>query len=71
MIFTHTMHDPVPLFAETEGIPRGYGDWEKMIAEEKPDIVSVCTPNAYHKEQTIGALKGGAHVLFEKPISSC
>ena len=24
----------------------------KMLEEEKPDIISVCTPNAYHKEYT-------------------
>jgi len=65
------MEDRAKLIAETEGIPRGYGDWEKMLAEEKPDIVSVCTPNTYHKEQAIGALKAGAHVLCEKPISTC
>ncbi len=58
------------LIAKTEGIPKAYGDWEKMINEVKPDIVSVCTPNAYHKEITISALKSGAHVLCEKPIST-
>jgi len=41
-----------------------------MLAEVKPDIVSVSTPNMYHKEVTIAALKGGAHVLCEKPIST-
>lgn len=59
------------LVAETEGIPNAYGDWKKMLTEMKPDIVSVCTPNAYHKELTIGALKAGAHVLCEKPIATC
>lgn len=65
------MEDRAKLVAQTEGIPNGYGDWKKMLAEEKPDIVSVCTPNMYHKEQTIEALKTGAHVLCEKPIATC
>ena len=65
------LEDRAKLIAKTEGIPHGYGDWEKMLAEVKPDIVSVCTPNTYHKEQAIGALKAGAHVLCEKPISTC
>jgi predicted dehydrogenase len=65
------LEDRAQLIAKTEGIPHAYGDWEKMLAEMKPDIVSVCTPNVYHKEQTIGALKAGAHVLCEKPIATC
>lgn len=65
------LEERAKLIAETEGIPYGFGDWEKMLAEVKPDIVSICTPNMYHKEQAIGALKAGAHVLCEKPISTC
>jgi predicted dehydrogenase len=65
------LEDRAKLIAKTEGIPHAYGDWKKMLAEVKPDIVSVCTPNVYHKEQTIGALKAGAHVLCEKPIAIC
>ena len=65
------LEDRAKLVAKTEGIPNAYGDWKKMLAEVKPDIVSVCTPNVYHKEQTIGALKAGAHVLCEKPIAIC
>lgn len=63
--------DRAELVADNEGIPRAYGDWEKMLAEVRPDIVSVCTPNAYHKEQTIAALEVGAHVLCEKPVATC
>lgn len=55
--------------AEYHGIPHAYGDWQDMLDEVQPDIVSVCTPNVYHKDPTIGALKAGAHVLCEKPIS--
>jgi predicted dehydrogenase len=51
------------------GIPAHYGDWQKMLDEVQPDIVSVCTPNCYHKVCTIGALKAGAHVCCEKPIA--
>ncbi len=65
------LEDRAKLIAKTEGIPHAYGDWKKMLAEVKPDIVSVCTPNVYHKEQTIGALKAGAHVLCEKPVAIC
>jgi predicted dehydrogenase len=56
--------------AEREGIPHAYGDWERMLDELDLDIVSVCTPNAYHKAQAIAALKAGAHVLCEKPVAT-
>lgn len=46
----------------------GYGDPMKMLEKCKPDIVSVATPNCFHKEWTIAALQHGAHVLCEKPI---
>ena len=58
------------LVARTEGIPRGYGDWRQMLAETEPDIVSVCTPNAHHREPAVAALQAGAHVLCEKPIAT-
>ena len=54
---------------EVQNIPNVYSDWQKMLDEIKPDIVSVCTPNVYHKAPTIAALKSGAHVVCEKPIT--
>jgi predicted dehydrogenase len=56
--------------AEKFGIPRYYTDYAKMLEKEKLDAVSVCTPNALHKEPTILALESGAHVLVEKPIAT-
>jgi len=50
-------------------IPQAYADPQKMLDELKPDIVSVCTPNVYHKEWTLAGLKAGAHVLCEKPLA--
>jgi len=64
------LEDRAHLVAETEGIPNAYGDWQAMLDELDLDIVSVCTPNAYHKEQTTAALQAGAHVLCEKPIAT-
>lgn len=42
---------------------------EKMLAELRPDAVSVCSPAGCHKEHTIAALRAGAHVLCEKPLA--
>ena len=63
--------DRARLVAKTYGVLHAFGDWRKMLKELKLDVVSVCTPNAYHKEQTIAALRAGAHVLCEKPVATC
>lgn len=58
------------LVAKSYGAKHAYGDWRRMLKEQKLDVVSVCTPNCYHKEQAIAALKAGAHVLCEKPVAT-
>ena len=54
--------------AKRNGIEKVYTDSAQMLEECRPDIVSVCTPNRYHKDCTIAALKAGAHVICEKPV---
>jgi len=47
-----------------------YNDLQILLADEKElDVVSICTPNGLHAEQTIKALQSGFHVLCEKPMS--
>jgi predicted dehydrogenase len=46
-----------------------YADYRDMLAHERPDFVSVCTPNALHAEHAIAALEAGAHLLLEKPMA--
>lgn len=55
--------------AKRHGVPVWYTDPQKMLDELHPDFVAVCTPNVYHKEWTIAALKAGADVACEKPIA--
>lgn len=50
-------------------IPHTYSDYQKMLAEQTPDIVVVATPNVFHKPMTEAALEAGAHVLCEKPLA--
>ncbi len=56
-------------FAERYGIPAFYKDMYEMVAEVKPDAVSVCTWNSQHHDAAICALRGGAHVWCEKPMA--
>jgi predicted dehydrogenase len=51
------------------GVTKIYSDYNTMLAEEKLDAVSVCTPNALHAPVAIAALQAGCHVLCEKPLS--
>lgn len=55
--------------AERNGIPHYYKDAKKMLEEIKPDLVSICTPNASHKFLAAMALESGAHVACEKPLA--
>ena len=53
-------------------ISDAYLDFSKMLEQQEPDIVVVCTPPATHRRLVIEALEKGAHVLVEKPMAlSC
>ncbi|SET22305.1 Gfo/Idh/MocA family protein [Paenibacillus sp. NFR01] len=54
--------------AEKYGVAGVYLDYKEMFAKERPDIVSVVTPNHLHAEITEYALSHGAHVHCEKPL---
>lgn len=47
-----------------------YTDFEKALAHEGVDIVSVCTPQHVHAENTIAAAQAGKHIVIEKPIAN-
>lgn len=55
--------------AERYDIPNWYDDPQKMLDEQHPDLVAVCTPNVSHKHWSIAALRSGAHVMCEKPLA--
>lgn len=54
---------------KTTKTPRLYGDYRKMLDENEFDIVIVGTPDHWHALPTIQALKAGANVYVQKPIS--
>ena len=48
--------------------PTHYGDYRKLLAEHKPDIVLVGTPDHWHALAMIAAVKGVADVYCQNPI---
>ncbi|MEO6655360.1 MAG: Gfo/Idh/MocA family oxidoreductase [Pyrinomonadaceae bacterium] len=63
--------DPAALQIARErfGVSEVFDHPLKMIETFKPDIVSICTPPAYHIEQSLMALDNGCHVFCEKPLA--
>lgn len=59
--------DAVQKFCAEAGIPHAYTDLDRMLEEQRPDLVAICTPPTLHRDQTVAALRAGAWVWCEKP----
>ena len=57
---------PLP---ETLGGARRYAEYDRALAELKPDIVSINTLPDTHAAYAIAAMEAGAHVFVEKPLA--
>lgn len=47
-----------------------YTDYEKFLAHEGLDIVSIATPPHVHREQAVAAAQAGKHIMLEKAIAT-
>jgi predicted dehydrogenase len=47
-----------------------YTDHLRMLAETRPDVVTIAVPTEFHHTVAIDALEAGCHVLVEKPIAA-
>ncbi|HEX2184578.1 MAG TPA: Gfo/Idh/MocA family oxidoreductase [Chloroflexota bacterium] len=62
--------DRLGSFVSRHPSARGYADLDQMLAEARPDLVSICTPDWMHVEMGIAALEAGAHVISVKPLTT-
>lgn len=56
--------------AEENGI-HAFASREELLADKRIDLVTVATPNDYHKEIVMAALRAGKNVISEKPVTIC
>ena len=47
-----------------------YTSVQQMVERENLDVVLICTPHPVHAAPAIEAIRGGVHVLIEKPMAS-
>jgi predicted dehydrogenase len=48
---------------------RGFADLAEALRAFQPGVVFICTPPAFHIEQALCALRSGADIFIEKPLS--
>ncbi|WP_322796088.1 Gfo/Idh/MocA family oxidoreductase [Tepidiforma sp.] len=48
----------------------GFASTSALLAESRPDFVSVVVPTGLHEEVAVACIEAGAHVLVEKPIAA-
>ena len=54
--------------ADDFGVPRAYGSYEDLLADDGIDAVYIALPNALHARWSDAAARAGRHVLCEKPL---
>ena len=56
-------------FAEGHGIPRSYGSYADLVADDEVEAVYVASPHSGHQEHALLAINAGKHVLIEKALA--
>lgn len=73
LVSVEAICDPDPVkaaqTAQRFNIPHIFSNAAEMLSAIHPDIVSICSPNASHKELTKLALEAGVNVICEKPLA--
>lgn len=56
-------------FAEKYDLPKAYGSYEELLADDAISIIYIAVPNRQHHQHIMQALEAGKHVLCEKAIT--
>jgi len=68
--FAEPAQDRAEKMSEEYPRARAYKDYRKMLREEKPDVVAVCTWPKDHKKMVLAAVRSGARLInAEKPMA--
>lgn len=57
-------------FAQKHNIPKAYGSYEEMVADNDIDLVYIATPHSHHFDHAMLALEYGKPVLVEKAFTA-
>lgn len=63
-----TLPENLERFCKEFSINNLYTDMQTMLNEQRPDLIHICTPPNAHFDLCSQALRGGAHVICEKPL---
>ena len=67
------MCDLEPIIAEQlavrHAVPQWYSDFDRMLSEQRPDVIHIATPPHSHLALTQKAVGAGCHVFLEKPLA--
>lgn len=56
--------------AARTGAAKAYSSHEELLAAERLDLVSICTPDNLHRAPALAVAAAGVHLFIEKPIAS-
>src|SRR5215813_9435711 len=63
-------HDPTLSRAMSRFHIAGFNDYQQMLQQVRPDLVSVVVPTNAHFQVASAVLEADCHVLIEKPITA-
>jgi predicted dehydrogenase len=50
-------------------VPRAYGNWVDLVADDEVEVVHICTTNDLHYPIAKACIEAGKHVICEKPLA--
>lgn len=56
-------------FMKEFAVENYYENWHDLLADDRIDVVSICTPHGLHAPMVIAAAAAGKHIICEKPMA--